>query len=67
MLKDKILEPHTPPHNKKRVAPKATLYPLCHTLTDYRTIVDDFYRVVAFVEWLKGNYPDKASYHTSKM
>ena len=39
----------------------------CHTLTDYRTIVDDFYKVVEFVEWLKEYYPDKASYHTSKM
>ena len=41
--------------------------PQSYTLTDYRTIVDDFYKVVEFVEWLKENYPDKASYHTSKM
>ena len=32
---------------------------LCHTLTDYRTIVDDFYKVVEFVEWLKEYYPEK--------
>ena len=33
--------------------------PLCHTLTDYRTIVEDFYKVVEFVEWLKEYYPEK--------
>ena len=32
---------------------------LCHTLTDYRTIVEDFYKVVEFVEWLKEYYPEK--------
>ena len=32
---------------------------LCHTLTDYRTIVDDFYKVVEFVEWLKEYHPEK--------
>ena len=26
---------------------------LCHTLTDYRTILDDFYKVVEIVEWLR--------------
>ena len=32
---------------------------MCHTLTDYRTIVEDFYKVVEFVEWLKEYYPEK--------
>ena len=36
------------------------LFLMCHTLTDYRTIVEDFYKVAEFVEWLKENYPDKA-------
>ena len=40
---------------------------LCHSVTDYRTIVENFYKVAEFVEWLKENHPDKASYHTSKM
>ena len=31
----------------------------CHTLTDYRTIVEDFYKVVEFIEWLKEYYPEK--------
>lgn len=38
---------------------------LCHTLTDYRTIVEDFYKVVEFVEWLKEYYPDKAAFLTN--
>jgi hypothetical protein len=41
----------------KMFCPQKTL---CHTLTDYRTIVEDFYKVVEFVEWLKEYYPDKA-------
>ena len=40
---------------------------LCLSPLDHRTIVDDFYKVVEFVEWLKENHPDKASYHISKM
>lgn len=31
------------------------------SVTDYRTIVEDFYKVVEFVEWLKEYYPEK--YH----
>ena len=29
------------------------------SVTDYRTIVEDFYKVVEFVEWLKEYYPEK--------
>ena len=32
---------------------------LCLSVTDYRTIVEDFYKVVEFVEWLKEFYPEK--------
>lgn len=39
---------------------------LCLNVPDYRTIVDDFYKVVEFVEWLKENYPDKAHFLTNK-
>ncbi len=43
----------------KKEQPKVALKFLCHTLTDYRTIVEDFYKVVEFVEWLKEYYPEK--------
>ena len=32
---------------------------LCRSVTDYRTIVEDFYKVVEFVEWVKEYYPEK--------
>ena len=32
---------------------------VCLSVTDYRTIVEDFYKVVEFVEWLKEYYPEK--------
>ena len=34
---------------------------VCLSVTDYRTIVEDFYKVVEVVEWLKEYYPEK--YH----
>ena len=37
------------------------LFLKCLSVTDYRTIVEDFYKVVEFVEWLKEYYPEK--YH----
>ena len=36
--------------HKKRAEPSFCSFTLCHTLTDYRTIVEDFYKVVEFVE-----------------
>jgi hypothetical protein len=48
------------PHKKIERSILTALFLKCHTLTDYRTIVDDFYKVVEFVEWLKKYYPDKA-------
>ena len=32
---------------------------VCLSVTDYRTIVEDFYKVVEFVEWFKEYYPEK--------
>ena len=55
------------PHKKIEQSKPTALFLMCHTLTDYRTIVEDFNKVVEFVEWLNENHPDKASYHTSKM
>ena len=41
------------PHTKKDEQLSLLVLTECHTLTDYRTIVEDFYKVVEFVEWLK--------------
>ena len=47
------------PHTKKDEQLSLLVLTECHTLTDYRTIVEDFYKVVEFVEWLKEYYPEK--------
>ena len=36
---------------QKRTPPQ--IKPMCHTLIGYRTIVDDYFKVVEIVEWLK--------------
>ena len=59
MLKDKILEPHTPPHNKKRAAPKATLYPLCSILSNHHTFKENYLKILDLIYWLKELLLDK--------
>ena len=33
---------------------------LCHIVPDYRTFIDDYLKIVEFIEWLKDFYPEKA-------
>ena len=35
---------------------KSTSVPLCPIVTDYRTFIDDLYKVLEFVEWYKEWY-----------
>ena len=42
------------------------LFFLCHTLTDYRTFIDDYLKILDFIEWLKVAYPEKAAFLTKK-
>ena len=37
---------------------------LCLTLPDYRTFIDDYLKIVEFIEWLKDFYPEKAAFLT---
>ena len=53
-----------PLNAKKRLSKRQSL--LCHTLIDYRTIVEDFYKVVEFVEWLEEYYPEKVAALTNE-
>ena len=39
---------------------------LCLTLPDYRTFIDDYLKIVEFIEWLKDFYPEKAAFLTKK-
>jgi hypothetical protein len=38
----------------------------CLTLPDYRTFIDDYLKIVEFIEWLKDFYPEKAAFLTKK-
>ena len=44
----------------------ARLKKLCLTLPDYRTFIDDYLKIVEFIEWLKDFYPEKAMFPTEK-
>lgn len=37
---------------------------LCHIVPDYRTFIDDYLKIVEFIEWLKDFYPEKAEFLT---
>ena len=39
---------------------------LCHIVPDYRTFIDDYLKIVEFIEWLKDFYPEKAAFLTKK-
>ena len=36
-------------------------------MTDHRTFIDDYFKILDFIEWLKENHPGKTSYHTSNI
>jgi hypothetical protein len=39
---------------------------LCHIVPDYRTFIEDYLKIVEFIEWLKDFYPEKATFLTKK-
>lgn len=42
------------------------LFFLCHIVPDYRTFIDDYLKILDFIEWLKVAYPEKAEFLTEK-
>jgi hypothetical protein len=36
----------------------------CHIVPDYRTFIEDYLKIVEFIEWLKDFYPEKAAFLT---
>ena len=47
--------------HKKRAVLRTALF-LCHIVPDYRTFVEDYLKIVEFIEWLKDFYPEKAEF-----
>ena len=39
----------------------------CLSLPDYRTFIDDYSKIVEFIEWLKDVYPEKAVFLKNKL
>jgi hypothetical protein len=39
---------------------------LCHDVLDHRTFIDDYFKILDFIEWLKEFYPEKAKFLTNK-
>ena len=55
-----------PAHKQKKVSTiRENLY-LCLNLPDYRTFIEDYLKIVEFIEWLKEYYPEKATFLTKK-
>ena len=38
----------------------------CHIVPNHRTFIDDYLKIVEFIEWLKDFYPEKAAFLTKK-
>ena len=38
----------------------------CNIVADYRTFIEDYLKIVEFIEWLKDFYPEKATFLTKK-
>ena len=34
----------------------------CLSLPDHRTFIDDYFKILDFIEWLKEFYPEKATF-----
>ena len=39
---------------------------LCLTLPDYRTFIDDYLKILDFIDWFKVAYPEKAGFLTEE-
>jgi hypothetical protein len=35
---------------------------LCHDVLDHRTFIEDYLKIVEFIEWLKDFYPEEAEF-----
>ena len=50
---------------RKKPSSNARLF-LCHIVLDHRTFINDYLKIVEFIEWLKDFYPEKAKFLTKK-
>ena len=50
--------------NKKRSNLSIAL--LCHIVPNHRTFIEDYLKILDFIDWLKVAYPEKAKFLTEK-
>ncbi len=50
--------------NEEKSENFSSFFKMCHTLPDYRTFIDDYLKILDFIEWLKDFYPEKAAFLT---
>ena len=50
---------------KKEQSCELLFFP-CHIVPDYRTFIDDYLKILDFIDWLKVAYPEKAKFLTEK-
>ena len=39
---------------------------LCHIVPNHRTFIDEYLKILDFIDWLKVAYPEKAKFLTEK-
>ena len=47
------------PHTKKDEQLSLLVLTECNIVPDYRTFIEDYLKILDFIEWLKEYYPDK--------
>ena len=52
--------------NEKKGAFDRKLLLKCNMVIDYRTFVEDYLKIVEFIDWLKENYPEEATFLNKK-
>ena len=40
---------------------------LCHIVPNHRTFIDDYLKILDFIDWLKVAYPEKAKFLTENL
>ena len=53
-----------PLNAQKRLSKRQSL--LCHIVPNHRTFIDDYLKILDFIDWLRVAYPEKAKFLAEK-
>ena len=54
------------PHKKIERSVLTALFLMCQDVLDHRTFIEDYLKILDFIDWLKVAYPEKAEFLTKK-